>query len=535
MTRAWPALLIMIAIGADPGDGVAIARKEGRVGGSPPAQVEEFRVVRVGMLKPGGGYTVVTMPIESYVARVLAGEAVRESRPAALEALAITVRTFALTNRSRHRADGFDLCDQTHCQVLRAAVAATEHAAQATAGRVLLSAGVPASVYYSAACGGQTQRPSDVWPGAEDPSYLPSKADDACEGAPAWIAELHESDLRRALRASGFGGELRDLNIAARNGSGRVARLKLEGMTPDQISGQDLRVAVGRTLGWQHIKSTAFDLRKKEGIYRFSGHGSGHGVGLCVIGSERLAERGVSVEAILARYFPGLEVSKTQGSENSEKRAETPSISRPPASRVRPGSDPGLTPGLGGTRSVPAGSDVLVSLPDDDEGERDAIVKQTLTARDDLARTLGVPPPRVTLRFHPTTDDYERATGQAWFTSGAIVNHELHLLPLLVLRDRGVLDRTIRHELVHLMADADLGTRPAWVREGAAIYFAGEPMIPATRQQRPAFKPEPRASCPSDNELLHPVSVGALSNAYARARACFAKQIESGRTWRDVH
>jgi hypothetical protein len=178
--------------------------------------------------------------------------------------------------------------------------------------------------------------------------------------------------------------------------------------------------------------------------------------------------------------------------------------------------------------------DVLVSLPDDDEGERDAIVKQTLKARDDLARALGVPAPRVTLRFHPTTDDYERVTGQAWFTSGAIVKNEVHLLPLAVLRDRGVLDRTIRHELVHLMTDAALDKRPAWVREGAAIYFAGEPILPGEQRQRPAFKPEPRASCPDDNELLHPVSVGALSNAYARARACFAKQIQSGRTWRDV-
>jgi hypothetical protein len=174
-------------------------------------------------------------------------------------------------------------------------------------------------------------------------------------------------------------------------------------------------------------------------------------------------------------------------------------------------------------------------LPDDDEGERDTIVRQTLQARDDLARRLGVTAPHVTLRFHPTTDDYERATGQAWFTSGAVVNHELHLLPLAVLRERGVLERTIRHELVHLMADAALGKRPVWVREGAAIYFAGQPMIPGEPQQRPAFKPQARASCPDDNELLHPVSVGALSNAYARARTCFAKQIQSGRTWRDVH
>ena len=154
-----------------------------------------------------------------------------------------------------------------------------------------------------------------------------------------------------------------------------------------------------------------------------------------------------------------------------------------------------------------------------------------LTAK---ARTLGVPAPRVTLRFHPTTDDYERVTGQAWFTSGAVVNGELHLLPLAVLRDRGVLERTIRHELVHLMTDGVFERRPQWVREGAAIYFAGTKPIPGEVRQRPAFRPEPRLSCPADNELMRPVSVGALSNAYTRARECFAKQIQAGKSWRDV-
>ena len=52
--------------------------------------------------------------------------------------------------------------------------------------------------------------------------------------------------------------------------------------------------------------------------------------------------------------------------------------------------------------------------------------------------------------------------------------------------------------------------------------------------QRPAYRPDPHASCPADRELQQPVSVGALANAFARARACFAKQIESGKNWRDV-
>jgi len=244
--------------------GAGLSRAQSRSG--PGTLNPEPRTLRVGTLKPEGGYAVSDIPMETYVARVLAGEAVRESQPAALEALAITIRTFALANRGRHRADGFDLCDQTHCQVLRAAVAATERAAMVTAGRLLLHDGAPASVYYSASCGGRTQLPSDVWPGADDPSYLPSKDDDACQGAPAWTAELHETDLQRALRASGFRGELRDLRIASANASGRVAKLQLDGLTPAQISGQDFRVVIGRTLGWQHVKSTAFELRKKDGI-----------------------------------------------------------------------------------------------------------------------------------------------------------------------------------------------------------------------------------------------------------------------------
>ena len=470
--------------------------------------------LRVGFLRDVGGYAQQTLPLETYVSRVLAGEMVRDSQPAALEALAITIRTFALANRNRHRADGFDLCDQTHCQVLRAATAATTRAAEATASRVLLRDGAPASIYFSASCGGHTEIPSAVWPGADDPPYLPSREDDACQGAPAWSAAIDADDLRRAFRASGFRGDrLRDMRVESRTASGRVARLRLEGLAPNEISGQDLRVAVGRTLGWQHIKSTAFTLRRDDDVYRFSGRGSGHGVGLCVIGSARLAERGQSPETILAHYFPGLLISD----------------GRTPAAR---------------TTSIRSASEVVAMLPEGDEGERAVIVRQVTAARDEIAKALGVAPPaRVTLRFHPTTDAYELATRQPWFTSGAVLGETLHLLPLAVLRERGVLDRTIRHELVHLMTDDALASRPAWVREGAAIYFAGErpiageaptPFDAAQRRQRPAYRPDPHAGCPADRELLQPVSVGALANAFARARACFVKQIEAGKSWRDV-
>ena len=43
-----------------------------------------------------------------------------------------------------------------------------------------------------------------------------------------------------------------------------------------------------------------------------------------------------------------------------------------------------------------------------------------------------------------------------------------------------------------------------------------------------------RAACPDDRDLEQPISIGALAAAYAGARACFARQIAAGRSWRDV-
>jgi hypothetical protein len=142
--------------------------------------------------------------------------------------------------------------------------------------------------------------------------------------------------------------------------------------------------------------------------------------------------------------------------------------------------------------------------------------------RDQLSRALGVAPPRVAVRVHSSTDAFERATGQQWFTLGGVANGEVHLAPLRTLSERGMVAATIRHQLVHLMADGELPERPAWIREGAAVYFS----MPDAPGARPP--------CPQDVELQRPVSIGALGDAYARARTCFERQVSGGRDWRRV-
>jgi SpoIID/LytB domain protein len=487
--------------------------------------------VRIGITR-NGIVEPTSLTLETYVSRVLAGEALPGSPPGAMQALAIAIRTYTIANLNRHRTAGFDLCDTTHCQVMRNATDVTESAAQATAGRILLYGGKPALIYYSASCGGRTELPSEVWPGSVDVPYLPSRPDDGCGGAPAWSSELALSDLSRSFAAAGFRGTLRGLSIASRNGSGRVAKLRLDGLTPAEISGQDLRAAVGATLGWQHIRSTIFEMRRTGNAYHFQGRGSGHGVGMCVIGSARLAERGEQAEAILGRYYPGTTIGSVSGrvpDSESSLNARPPVVGAADTSAGRPAQE-ATAAGAGASPAVPAGTSsangVLLFLPDADAGESTAIRDLVVKARDELARTLAVAaPPRITLRFHPTNNDYEKATGQEWFTFGTMAGADLHFVPVTTLRNRGLLERTVRRQLVHVLVDESLRRRPAWVREGASLFYSdpdGNASIAS------------RAPCPTDLELTRPVTAGALAGALTDARSCFARQVASGRKWSDV-
>jgi SpoIID/LytB domain protein len=519
------------------------------------ARAESNVRVRVGHAQ-GRRYSVSTYSLEDYVASVLAGEAVPRSARAALEALAITVRTFALANRGRHARDGFDLCDLTHCQVLRPPTPATSAAAAATAGLVLAWDGAPAEVYYTASCGGHTERPSAVWPGATDPPYLPARADPGCGGEPQWENEIAVGDLQRTLAAAGYKGHLRELRVAGRTSSGRVAALALRGMTPDEVSGQVFRTLVGRALGWQLLKSTAFDLSRTSGGYRFSGHGFGHGVGFCVVGSARRAIEGATREQLLQAYFPGARVLPIGSLRTSTAKARSknpPELASGEASEEVPVSDePSVkaAPSGGAQASAstqpiatPAGSasanggrvvDVpfALTLPDSDERERPAlaaVIRRALQAA--ASRTGRALPAHVQIVFHPTSESFTRSTGQAWWTSARTDGPRIDVQPVSVLRQRNLLERTLAHEVGHLMTAPALPGRAEWVKEGAAMFAAGEldaAEISAARLER--MQP----SCPTDEEIRRPRSSETARAAYDRAERCFARALAAGQRWDEV-
>lgn len=260
------------------------------------------RMVAIGSV---GGGKIADLPLEMYVARVLAGEGEPNAPEATQQALAIAIRTYAIFNTGRHQREGFDLCDSTHCQVPRSANANSRRAARATAGQILTYNGSPAEIFYSASCGGRSETASAAWPatGVTRP-YLKSIKDDVHEDDTPWTLEQSLAELQAVLERNGFSGTLKNVEIKSRTKSDRAAVLKLSGMDPDRIAGDQFRAAIGTTV----LRSTAFSIKKNGDTVRFTGRGYGHGVGMCVIGAGRRARRGETTAEILKTYYPGLKI-----------------------------------------------------------------------------------------------------------------------------------------------------------------------------------------------------------------------------------
>ncbi len=464
------------------------------------------RVIRVGALGTDGRVTV--LPLEVYVARVLAGEGEPRAAEAAQQALAIAIRTYALANLDRHGRDGYDLCDTTHCQVPRAATAASRRATLATAGRILTWRGTAAEVFYSASCGGRSEEASQVWPEINHP-YLRSHSDDVHKEDVPWTVDVRLGDMQRALARAGFTGErLREVSIEARNSSGRVSRLHLRGLRPDMISGDLFRKAVGAT----ELRSTAFSLKRRGDRVAFTGRGFGHGVGMCVIGAGRRASRGESAPAILAQYYPGLELTRLDGT-----AAKAPAAVPPPATVAAP--SPAIVTARTGAISVRVPAASAISAVD--------LERLATRAHAELTKTLGTSVSPVTIELHDTIEGFRVATGRPWWVSAVVQGTSIDLAPAPVLAQRDGVEAALRAAVAELLVASTFAARPLWVRIGAGRYF-GRTAVPAA----PAGAA--RVKCPSDAELTLAVSVTAQRDAESRAESCFARELTRTRDWRNV-
>ncbi len=309
------------------------------------------------LLRPAGGKVTVIniVELETYLRGVVPWEIGRPGLEAlaAVEAQAVAARTYTISHLRERDEFGFDVWADVQDQVYRGAYgeeSVCNEGIARTYGLVLRAGRSEIEAYYSSTCGGWTSNLEEVWPRPAR-SYLRSQRDAIGNGPPfcaaarhfSWEVSWSRAELERTLaqslqdyiaymstgsRAEWAGrlftprsaavspnqpGRLRDLKIVSRTTSGRVGRL-------DVVTDAGVYHVRGDRVRWVLVppggdpvilRSALFELtvtQDGEGQplrITATGHGFGHGVGMCQEGALSMARQGYTSEAILKHYYPG--------------------------------------------------------------------------------------------------------------------------------------------------------------------------------------------------------------------------------------
>jgi stage II sporulation protein D len=240
--------------------------------------------------------------MEQYVSGVIDAEIGPKSFMELYKVQAIIARTFAFENIQKHQDEGFNLCDQVHCQVFKGMAIRNERIILATAKTESMvireASGALAFVPYHSNCGGQTESSENVWGGAK--SHLKPVKDSFClrQSKAVWEKKISRERWEKWLirhHVDKLVGEEFQLNQ-----TNRKKEIDLAGQT---FATRKIRSDFGLSSSFFNIKATA-----KEII--FTGRGYGHGVGICQQGASRMAELGYSYKDILNHYYYNIRVGK---------------------------------------------------------------------------------------------------------------------------------------------------------------------------------------------------------------------------------
>jgi stage II sporulation protein D len=268
----------------------------------------------------GGLQIALATDIESVVASVAAAELVGVREAEAIKALAVIARTFMLSHAGRHRDEGFDFCDTTHCQLYKGeADPVVARAASETSGEVLSFGGQPINAYFTAVCGGLSATPEMVWGGGPVNGYVYERVACAwCKESPymKWERRAEADQVLDALSAAKgtrFSSSAEIVTEDALPG-GPVRRVIILDKGRRVVMGtEEFRRAIGLHIGWNRVLSPTFQVERRGRLLVFRGRGFGSQAGLCLAGTSAQAVAGRSYRDILKFYFPGTEINRRQG------------------------------------------------------------------------------------------------------------------------------------------------------------------------------------------------------------------------------
>jgi stage II sporulation protein D len=239
---------------------------------------------------------------EQYIAGVVEAESGINAASEFYKAQALLCRTYMLSHLTRHETEGFNLCDEVHCQAYKGSTPFTESILKSTfqtAGKIITDeTNEPITAAFHANCGGETESALNIWLKSEN--YLIPVRDPYCQQSQNanWEKKIHLHEWKKYLKGHGFNTQTMPTSSLELKSKRRQSyyRINKDSMLLKQI----------RT-DW-NLKSSFFQIHIKNNTVHLTGHGYGHGVGLCQDGAMNMARKGLTYPEIINFYFKKVKI-----------------------------------------------------------------------------------------------------------------------------------------------------------------------------------------------------------------------------------
>lgn len=275
---------------------------------------------------------ILTVPLEEYVAGVVAAEMPMNYQREALNAQAVAARSYALFKSKWYSGEGClshpgaDVCSSPGCcqgyrppdeETYRNAI----KAAKETENLIVTFRNHPIRALYHACSGGHTENAENVY--TEALAYLRGMPSPGEEGHSRYEnrVEMHISELAEAFLENEnveFFTDYplsRQMEILSKTDTGRVkeVRIGLYRMTGNEFR----RMLTLDSLNFQ------MEFDDEKAMVTFITKGYGHGVGMSQAGAEAMAQKGKAFGEILMHYYSGVSIQNLNEISREEAQKST--------------------------------------------------------------------------------------------------------------------------------------------------------------------------------------------------------------------
>lgn len=264
--------------------------------------------------------TIQEVNIDEYLYGVVAAEMPVTYEIEALKAQAVVARTYTIYKIEKdHKHEDADICDSSSC--CQAWISKEDRyskwgqnqdeywnkiveAVNSTKGKIITYNNEPINALFHSNSGGVTEMASAVWGGTDLP-YLQSVETSGEQDYSQYQSEvtLEEQELLNKLKGKYPNIEINfenqdDVKVLEFTSTNRARTVKF-GNT--NISSTELRSILG-------LRSTNFEIERKDKKITFKVKGYGHGVGMSQTGADTLAKENKNYEDIIRHFYSNVEI-----------------------------------------------------------------------------------------------------------------------------------------------------------------------------------------------------------------------------------